>query len=212
LRHRHLLENNPALRREDWLPDAGESPWPEMDELRETHIRLLQERAETAQSVFDLRRNYEQEDEAAQQARVAGYLNDESAELPAVTPDDEREEALSDAIAEAEAASDAFAELCARALVMLAEKQGEWFGDLDAHRAGAIAEKEEALKAAAGADARAREFDRLRAWLARAGGGNSGLHVAWGHIDTPSADQPTELSSTTAGTELAYAGVNDGEA
>lgn len=207
MRHRHLIENNPVLLKEDWLPGEGETPWPELEELRETHQRLLGERSRTSQAIFELRRQFEHEDEQRHRTLADSYLKDEKVKLPPVTPDEKRETGLREAFAQAEAAADAFGEFCAQALDLLTEKQERWNRDLDKHRQEALAEKQEALKLVAEADAKAREYDRLRGWLVYAASGNSGRGINWGALETPPAEQPIELRPGLAGTELGYAEV-----
>jgi hypothetical protein len=206
----HLFENNPALRREDWLPD--ESPWSELAELRETHVRLLAERERKFKAVLDLRHEFEREDEEKKSALTAAYLDGGDAETVAVTPDEDRVTLIREATEHAEATSDAVGEFLGQAVEILAEKRAEWERDLDEHRRIAVEKKTEALRLAAEAEAEAHKFDRLRVWLSRADARDSGFHHAWGLLETPTPTKQPPLSSALAGTDLAYAGVNDGAA
>jgi len=205
MKHRQLLENNPAFMRVGWIPGGDDAPWDELAELREEHHRLLANRTRTAEAILNLRQAFEREDAERTQAKALGFRLDKKAAKVEVTPDADRESALREAHVEAEAALDALGDFLVEALDALAGRQAEWFADLDEHREVALAAKAEALKLAAEADANAREYEKLRAWLRKAASGNSGLHVLWDDLETPPAEQPIELSSGLAGTGVALA-------
>src|SRR6266545_2921048 len=164
MKHRQLLENNPAFMRVGWIPGGDDAPWDELAELREEHHRLLANRTRTAEAILNLRQAFEREDAERTQAKALGFRLDKKAAKVEVTPDADRESALREAHVEAEAALDALGDFLVEALDALAGRQAEWFADLDEHREVALAAKAEALKLAAEADANAREYEKLRAW------------------------------------------------
>jgi hypothetical protein len=188
--YRQLIENNPALLYEDFFP--AESPWPEIAELREMHVRLLGERVRTAQALSELSREFAAEDERRKTALTNAIYADAKPDLPEITPDDERAAAIREAQDEAEAANEALGRFLDGALSWLAENDAALQGVLDERGARIEEERLEARRLLAVANEKAREFVPLRAWLGRAVGGNSGVHVAFGHLEAPPPEEPFE--------------------
>jgi hypothetical protein len=173
-----------------------------LKEMRQTHLRLLSERDRAFGAVSELRRRFEREDEERKEALTAALLVDGKPRKVATTPEAERQAQLGEAMERGEAAIAALGEFLVEALAALDAKREEWSGDLDEHRRRADEKRGEALRVAAEAEAEAREFDRLRDWLSRTSGGDSGFHMAWGLLPTSPPEESIELSPALAGTDL----------
>lgn len=190
MKHRILLENNPALLRGDYFPEEGETPWAELDELRRTHVRLLAERASAGQALFDLQVRFEREDAGRREALATGLREGTSPELPPRTPEEERASALREALELAEASWEALGDFLAEAVETVVARMGAWESDLAEIDVEAEREREELRRRLAEIDVEARRYDRLRSWLSRAGQGADGFGVAWGHTSEPPASEP----------------------
>lgn len=108
--------NDQVLTKKDWLP-AG--VFPELDELREEHHELVAELDNAAHLSHRLRKRYEQEDEARQEAAVAGE------DPPPVTGSADRKDALEDVRVLIQARIDRLAAFVERAIGVINEKYGE---------------------------------------------------------------------------------------
>lgn len=174
-----LRMNDQVLTQKDWLP---EGLFPELDELREEHHRLLDETYEVRNESIALHNKYEAEDEARKEALLVGD------DPPSVTGSAERKDALADASARLQAKWDIVAEFCERAIATIREKGGErpefpdepgvklpeWRQYFAAQRAEADAEIEKAraaLVAAEGKEARIKGNERWVDLTVRAKGG-----------------------------------------
>jgi hypothetical protein len=75
---RFLLQDSPALRREDWLPD--DSPFEDLNELHDEHAKLVRARDESSANLLANKVRLEEEDGARQRAMIDGT------EPPRTTP------------------------------------------------------------------------------------------------------------------------------
>lgn len=164
------LEGQVALFDKDWLP---EGIFPELDELRLEHHRILDERC--GHLVSELQAKYEAEDAARQEALNAGE------EPPPVTGSADREDSIKDAKARSWAVMERLAAFVERAAEVIKEKGGErpefpdepglvlseWRQQFAASRSEAEVELEEARAALAKAERRAAYVDQIEGWLDR---------------------------------------------
>jgi hypothetical protein len=198
----YLLENNPALSREDWAPDSA--PWPELLEVREQHLRLLRQVWECGDAVRELRRRYEAEDEARQDALKASFRNGAAEPLPPATPRAEREAALSELTEKVEAARKAFVDFLNEAFAIIKAHAPSWLASLEQRAEDADAMRDKARQMLREADVLEVEGQQLATWVLRAAKGNSGDQVAWGHINVPVTPRE-EIDWATIAGEVAHA-------
>ena len=204
MKHRSLLENNPALTRLDYLPPAGESPWDALGELQATHVRLLAERSEASQAHFELRQRFEREDEARKKASAASLMSGTSQEPEPRTPQAERDETLRVGAERELVAFEALGDFIAEMVETLVERTPAWSADLDAHGFDIRQRREELQRQMAELDAEARKDDRMRSWLHFAGRGATGVGLSWGLTPTPPVEEPVELAISRVHGELAH--------
>src|SRR4051812_25764675 len=112
------IANAPVLWKAGWVP---ESEWDDLDELRETHERLLAARDDAAQRVLAARDSFESEDAERSQRLQAGYRAGEPVELPPPTSPEDRRAAIAAAVEEAKAAEAAFVSFLNDAVAKVAE-------------------------------------------------------------------------------------------
>jgi hypothetical protein len=149
-----LIDRQPAVRSRDWLP---EGLLPEIDELREEHLALLD--GGFGRKLSDLREQYESEDAARAAAmRVGG-------EVPPVTPTAEREDAVKEAEAERDAGTARFGDFIVRAEALFQANGPEWRGLIREKIADANREREEAEAAAKAAKREAFMATVAQQWL-----------------------------------------------
>jgi len=204
MKHRSLLENNPALTRLDYLPPAGESPWDELGELQAAHTRLLAERSEASQAHFELRQRFEREDEDAKALLSRALMNGVTPELPPRTPEAERGEALRSAAERELVAFEALADFIAEMVETLVERTPGWSADLDAHAFDIRQRREELQRQMVELDAEARKDDRMRSWLHWAGRGATGAGLSWGLTSEPPVEEPVADQIARVHGELAH--------
>ena len=165
-----ILDGQVALFDRDWLPQGI---FKELDELREEHHQLLDERC--GHLISDLRQKYEDEDTARQGALAAGE------EPPPMTGSAEREDAINEAKAQSRASMERLAAFIERAIAVIKEKGGErpefanelglvlseWRQQFAASRSEVDAEVEAAKAALAKAERKATYVDQIEGWLNR---------------------------------------------
>jgi hypothetical protein len=174
-----LRMNDQVLTQKGWIP---EGLFPELDDLREEHHRLLDETYEVRDESIALHKQYEDEDEAREAALLAGD------EPPPVTGSAERHDALSDVRVRLQAKWDIVTEFVKSAITTINEKYGaapefpdepglvlpEWRQMFAAQRAKAneeIEKAQEALRAAEGKEAGIKGNERWLDMTVRARGG-----------------------------------------
>lgn len=159
-----------ALFDKGWLP---EGLFPELDELREEHHRILDESVTPSSS--ELKEGYAAEDTARQEALNAGE------EPPPVTGSAERQDAIKDAEAQSRAKVARLAAFVERAIEVIKEKGGEnpefpdepglklseWRQTFVSSRSEVEVEVEAAKAALAKAERRAAYIDQIETWLNR---------------------------------------------
>lgn len=162
-----LVADAPALAKPGWIP---KTEWKELEEIRETHLRLLRARAEAGHAVSEIERRHEAEDEeratALQEAARLGVEHD----LAAPTPPEERKAELAPAEERLTAVADALDEFLREAETFVEDHVDDWFGDLDATDAEAMERWEEAKRVAEQAKAEVASRKKLRMWLGREAG------------------------------------------
>lgn len=163
---RGLLDEQPALRRTDWLP---EGLFPELDELRAEHLTFLAGGwGDAKQSLLD---TYEAEDEARAEALRLG--ND----APAVTPTAERQDRLGEAEAERQAGRAKFDDFIARALAEIAKLAPDWREQFAQMATEADRKRAEAAALLAAAEREVSRVARSELWLDRTIKPRSGRYV-----------------------------------
>ncbi|HET7571779.1 MAG TPA: hypothetical protein VFJ77_03820 [Gaiellaceae bacterium] len=173
MRIRPHLDRNPTFKRPDWLPpDSG---WPELDALREQHIRLLDQVAAAGHAAAEVQRQHEAEDKQRKDALTKSYRSGSGpVELPDPTPPEQRQSELAAATEQVEAALDALEEFIGQALATMRAHRDEWFDALDDQVAVGEQKRAEARRLVAEADAAAGEVHRMRLWVDRHTGGRLG--------------------------------------
>ncbi|HEX4483525.1 MAG TPA: hypothetical protein VH081_07025 [Solirubrobacteraceae bacterium] len=154
----------PAVFKPGWLPD--DAPFPELDELRETYLRLYEQRnAEGAKTVA-----ITEKIEAAKKQREAdlreAMLNGTSAD--AVEDNSEVLKAeLEVAGARSKAAYQALVEHINHAIAVVLEKRPEWLAQIESQESDLNAEVEELENQLRAVHARKGSSFRLEHWLDR---------------------------------------------
>lgn len=174
--------NDQVLTRKDWLP---EGLFPELDELREEHHRLLDETYEVRDESIALHKQYDDEDEARKEALLVGD------DPPSVTGSADRKDALADATARLQAKWDIVADFANRALATIREKGEapefpdqpgvflpEWRQYFVAQRAEADEEIEKARQALAAAEAKEARIKGNERWVDMTVRGKGGKYLA----------------------------------
>jgi hypothetical protein len=182
----YFLTTEPSFSLEDWLP-GEESPWPELADLHDEHVRLLRARQEQSDAIVALRVKYREEDKGYERG-LAEQIGDgvavAEADMPEVTSAEVREAAIKEATIRYNAAERALADFIKGALKVMAEREAEWQLSLLDHVASAEEKRREARRLLAEADQEVAQVARLQHWVRRAGG-KVGLQVAWGHLPPP---------------------------
>lgn len=167
-----ILRGQPALEAKDWLP---EGIFPELDELREEHHRLLDETFAARDKCIALRSKYEGEDKARAAALATGE------EPPPVTGSADRQDALGEAEAQLWASWHRVGAFVERAVEVFKEKGGErpefpdepglvlpeWRQQMAAVRAEAAEEMEVARAALAKAERKEADAVGIDKWIDR---------------------------------------------
>lgn len=168
--------DNPALLREDWLPE--ETEWPELGDLRERHVRHLQGLNALAHERNELWELFEAEDERRAEALKTGYAaGEEPDDLPEVTPEPEREAQMAARAEKHRAALAAFEDFLNEAIDAIRRRSPEWLAGLDQEAAEATHKRQEAARLLAEAQADEERLRMLRMWVERTARDRSGWHV-----------------------------------
>jgi len=183
MRHRYLIENNPALLREDCVPKRRDA-LAEMDELREGPRPSAQGTSGKGQAVFDLRESYEREGRRSESGPSRRFLKRRGGQASGRhSRRSKREASCARPLGRPMLRSTLTPSVRSRLVIPrreASECSATW--TKITHRAPRSPRRKEALKAWSRlADAKAREFEPARAWLTRAGEGifNSGIQTAW---------------------------------
>ncbi len=198
-----LFENNPALLKENWLPEPELARWPQLRRLREEHVRLLGERVRTGREVSALRQRHEDEDKARAEALTTAYRDGSGEEdVPDVTPPEERAAELREAEARYKAAHEAFVAFLEEAVATVQEHADAWRDDLDKQAAEVERKRERAQQLLAEAEADEEEILRMRAWVTRTETGRRG-HYPYAELPVPRPQPEPDWHSITG--EVAHA-------
>lgn len=154
-----LMKQAPAVNHKNWLPE--DTPFPELNKLRERHVELLSKLEEAIKDRQKLEEKYEREDKTRIEAIQEGKKE------PTTTPKAKRDAALEKGSTRREAARQALASFVIEAVEQIREHASEWVGEIDHKRALAKEQIELAKEAW-------REYDRLvsgteglRSWIER---------------------------------------------
>jgi hypothetical protein len=173
VRGEKLVNQNPAIRKPDWLPsNAG----PGLNELHTKHVELLTKLGEATDEAADLRNKYKAEDDAREKAA----LNGEPA--PTVTPESVRQDTLGEAMAEATSAGQALYLFVAEAIKTIQENKDEWAAALTKRAREAEDKRAEALRLLDEADEDAWVGKRAGMWLTRTAEDKPMRHIAFATI------------------------------
>jgi hypothetical protein len=156
----------PSVLAADWLPP--DERWPELNELRDTHVRLRQQARSASMAVYALQQSFEAEDRAKDEALKAGFAAGVEPDLPEITTDADRASQLKDAKAISKAASAASLDHIDKVLDVFGTRYPEFLGDLDAEDRELNLEISEARARLAELEARkANTNERTRQWIER---------------------------------------------
>ena len=181
----YFLTTEPSFSLEDWLP-GEEAPWPELADLHDEHVRLLRARQEQSDAIVALRVKFREEDKQYERGlaeQIADGVAVAEADMPEVTPEEQREAAIKEATIVQRGGAGVGRIHQARVKVM-AEREAEWQLNLLDHVASAEEKRRAARRLLAEADQEVAQVARLQHWVKRAGG-KVGLQVAWGHLPPP---------------------------
>ncbi len=154
-----------AVLASDWMPP--DTRWPELNELRETHVRLREAASAAAQRAEGLAFQFKEEDRLKDEALKAGFAAGAEPELPEITPDGERESLLKEARTVAKAATGASLDHIDKVLQVFGHRHGEFTGDLNAEEHGLAEEIRAAETRVAELRSRQGTFERTRNWIDR---------------------------------------------
>jgi hypothetical protein len=150
---------------DDWMPP--DRRWPELNELRETHVRLRRSARETTLAVFALEQQFEEEDKARDEALKAGFAAGTEPDLSFVTADPDRDAQLKEARAVSKASTAASLDHIDKVIGIFGNRSAEFIADFEAEER----EHAEAIRAleAQIAELRTRQFgnERTRNWMIR---------------------------------------------
>lgn len=196
------------MTRKGWFPKTD---FPLLEEMRSKHEAMIDTRDAKQDERAALEERFEAEDEARAEALRAGYREQRDAQLPEVTPKEERKRLLEDAEEHARAAAHAVLTYARECLYRL---RGEVPHGWNQHqRAGMLQvpphgeatqvmqvvqqeerelqqQIEEAHRAVEAANARLREYHPLKVWLARNANGGSGQITPATSITVPATHTP----------------------
>jgi hypothetical protein len=179
----------PAVLDPAWLPDTG--LWPELEELRRTHVRL---RAATSRASSEVAAARERKDEYAR-FRQEAIRDAYRVGAQPIGPDPERDEQLDrerrDAQERSLAATAAPIDFINEAVKTIAERRAEWLADLDRRDAEHRERVAEAQRGLAELKAQEGRTVRLRHWVDRTGGEAADLpatHIQYSGIPTPAPE------------------------
>ena len=199
--HGPFLQEAAAYTNPEWLPDAT----PELAEHREQHQAFLGRASEINNAIRAAERRFAGEDGEytdALQARACG----EDAEVPAVTPPEERAAELAHLEAEALAIGQVLEQFCRGVVGEIESNYDEWTAALDEEDADAAARVEEARAALAEAEAALNSRVQLRTWLQREAGRHpifrridGARHIAYADLAGVAGPQPERGPEPTLG-------------
>lgn len=182
--HGGFLQQARAFTNPEWLPDAT----PELTQYKEQHNAFLDRAREVNDAIRAAERRFAVEDGEytdALQARARG----EDAEVPALTPPEERAAELAQLEAEALAIGQVLEQFCRGVVGEIESKYDEWTAALDEEDDEAAARVEEARAALAEAEAGVGSRVQLRTWLQREAGRHpifkkidGARHIAYGDL------------------------------
>lgn len=188
----------PAVWDPEWIPPADQHPWPELAEMRATHVRLRAAASQASDAIAAADRAVEALRDQRQATLKDSYRDGTE---PEVAEDEyefrrDAEDAAASARERASAVTEALVEFLDEATAVIAERRPEWLGDLDAIESERQSAVEAAKRALAEAEADLGTTRRLRHWVDRTGGVAATLlpeHIPYAAIPVP-APQPNTLS------------------
>jgi hypothetical protein len=179
------LQSQRAPWRAGWLP---EGLFPEVDALRAEHVKILDALEKATATLKSLRVRYNAEDEA----REAAISNGD--EPPEVTGSAERKDALDEAQARVNVATNQLAEFVTRAAATFIANEQDWLTALAVQTADAEKVIREAEQAVLQAKRRQGEIAKRKAWVLRSSRPKAGRHLGFDAM--PGAPEPAEDFAT----------------
>jgi phosphopantetheine adenylyltransferase len=171
-RGQKLFEQNPAVRRKDWLP--CDTPFDDLNALHDQHVALLEAQSDIGLERWVLEASYEAEDKGQAKSR---------------TPQSKRADALDAIVDRAKQATLALYQFVEDAVATIQDHESEWCLELLANEQEAADRVEEARQALARAEADVEAAPKLRTWVERTAVDRQGWHLHWGWFGTtPTTD------------------------
>jgi hypothetical protein len=192
-----------AHTRTGWLPQG--TGLPGLDGLAAEHRRLLGVSAELGAELHTVRVRFEQEDVARQQALQRGYSSGKDERLPEVTPFDHRQHEIETAEEKLLAANRALKAFLDGAMAEIRRREAGWDAQLAERVAEADAQREEAMRLLAQAEAKVHSVDHMRRWVHRTATGGDHWLIAYDELPVPSPVPQPDLSEVGGGTVLSHA-------
>ena len=181
---RRILEDNPALLKQDWLPE--DPPWSDLGEIRDEQLWYLERLSEAMAATHAVMSKFRQEDaERAEAAKRAVHNGGSKKDLPKVTLQAERERQMGEAAEQHTAVLAAFAEFLRNSTNAISESIPDRLDDLKVEREEADAKILATRQALADAEVEKAKLDQLEMWLVKHRGGARGQITAFGDTSTP---------------------------
>lgn len=184
-----LVADATALASEEWLPEG--TGWDDLDEIRKTHLRLLQNRLKVVGESAAIRERHDEEDKQRADAIEAAYREGVEPDVPEPTPPEERQAEVEAAEEKARAASRALDDFLRETEQEITDRCDDWLADMDEKDRAAQAKLDEAKRVAAQALADVQSRRKLRMWLHREAGrhptfkDSAARHYPWGEMADP---------------------------
>jgi hypothetical protein len=191
----------PAVWSTNWIPEDDQHPWPELAEMRATHVRLRAASAEATQEVSRIELELAELYAMRQEALKEGHRTGKEPKLPKRQRERRRElkAELEAAQEQAQAVMQATVEFLDEATATITSRREQWLGELAAIEAQDQAAVAEARRKLAEAEARLGRTARLQHWVDRTGGSAAVLvqdHMVYTDIPI-AAPQDDALSALT---------------
>jgi hypothetical protein len=190
-----------AHTRRGWLPQG--TGLDGLDDLAVEHRRLLGVGAELGAELHALRKQYEQEDAARDAALQGNVSTGKNERLPDVTSPDVRQHKMGEVEQRMLAAARALQEFLNGAMEEIRRREGEWDTALLERVAEAEAQREEAIRLLAQAEAKVHAVDHMRRWVHRNSTGGDHWLIAYDELPIPTPEPQPDLSEI-GGTVLSH--------
>ena len=173
-----ILEDSPAVVKEDWLP--ADTEFDALTELASEHRDTLADLRDISAQIHSLRARYQQEDDAALEAQRRAYATGEDPQIPKRTSNAAREKALQELTERGTIAQEHLREVASEVIATVQANIDHWSDVLRGHEAEAQAKVHDLRAQLAAVEAEAAQAPDLRVWLERTARGKPGQLVHWG--------------------------------